>query len=44
MYGVLLLADSTGRRSDGLNSLGLAVLAVCLGNPLPGATWASPCR
>ena len=28
MYGVLLLADSTGRRSDGLNSLGLAVLAV----------------
>lgn len=36
MYGVLLLADSTGRRSDGLNSLGLAVLAVCLGNPFAG--------
>ena len=34
--GVLLLADSTGRRSDGLNSLGLAVLAVCLGNPFAG--------
>ena len=36
MYGVLLLADSTGRRSDGLNSLGLAVLMVCLFNPFAG--------
>lgn len=36
MYGVLLLADSFGRRSDGLNSLGLAVLAVCAGNPFAG--------
>lgn len=36
MYGVLLLADSFGRRSDGLNSLGLAVLVVCAGNPFAG--------
>ncbi|MGI6255906.1 MAG: ComEC/Rec2 family competence protein [Acutalibacter sp.] len=36
MYGVLLLADSTGRRSDGLNSLGLAVLVVCLFHPFAG--------
>lgn len=36
MYGVLLLAGSTGRRADGLNSLGLATLAVCLFNPFAG--------
>lgn len=36
MFVVLLLADSAGRRSDGLNSLGLAVLAVCLFNPFAG--------
>ena len=36
MYGVLLLADSFGRRSDGINSLGLAVLLVCAGNPFAG--------
>lgn len=36
MYGVLLLADSFGRRSDSLNSLGLAVLVVCAGNPFAG--------
>ena len=36
MFLVLLLADSAGRRSDGLNSLGLAVLAVCLFNPFAG--------
>ena len=36
MYGVLLLADSTGRRADSLNSLGLAVLLVCLFAPFSG--------
>lgn len=36
MYGVLLLADSTGRRVDSLNSLGLAVLLVCLFAPFSG--------
>ena len=36
MYGVLLLADSFGRRADSLNSLGLAVLVVCLFNPFAG--------
>lgn len=36
MFGVILLADSFGRRSDGLNSLGLAVLVVCAGNPFAG--------
>lgn len=36
MYGVLLLADSTGRRADSLNSLGLAVLLVCLLAPFSG--------
>lgn len=36
MYGVLLLADSFGRRSDGVNSLGLAVLLVCAANPFAG--------
>lgn len=36
MYGVLLLADSTGRRADSLNSLGLAALLVCLFAPFSG--------
>lgn len=36
MYGVLLLADSTGHREDSLNSLGLAVLLVCLFAPFSG--------
>lgn len=36
MYGALLLADSTGRRADSLNSLGLAVLLVCLFAPFSG--------
>ena len=36
MYGVLLLADSTGCRADSLNSLGLAVLLVCLFAPFSG--------
>lgn len=36
MYGVLLLANSTGRRADSLNSLGLAVLLVCLFAPFSG--------
>lgn len=36
MYGVLLLADSSGRRADSLNSLGLAALLVCLFAPFSG--------
>ena len=34
MYGVLLLADSTGRRSDGLNSLGAGGAGRVPGKPL----------
>ncbi len=36
MYGVILLADSFGRAPDSLNSLGLAVLLVCAGDPFSG--------
>lgn len=36
MYGVILVADSFGRPADSLNSLGLAVLLVCLGDPFSG--------
>ena len=36
MYAMLLLADSSGRHSDGLNSLGMAVLTVCLFQPFSG--------
>lgn len=36
MYLIALLAGCLGRRADGVNSLGFAVLAICLANPFSG--------
>lgn len=36
MYIVMLLGGCLGRRADGVNSLGLAVLLICLENPFSG--------
>ncbi len=36
MAAVYLLGDCLGRRADGVNSLGLALLAICLQNPFSG--------
>lgn len=44
MYGVLLLADSTGRRPTGSTPWGWRCWPCAWATPLPGATWASPCR
>ena len=36
MYLLFLLADCFGRKADGVNSLGVAVLVICLQNPFAG--------
>ncbi len=36
MFILYLTADSLGRQNDGINSLGAAVLALCLANPFSG--------
>lgn len=36
MYLIALLADCFGRRADGINSLGFAILVLCLQNPFAG--------
>lgn len=36
MYLLALAASSLGRETDGVNSLGAAVLLICLGNPFSG--------
>lgn len=36
MYLTALLAECLGRRTDSINSLGFAVLAICLANPFSG--------
>lgn len=36
MYFLFLLANSIGSKPDGLNSLGVAVLVICLHNPFSG--------
>ena len=36
MYLLMLLAGYLGKRADGVNSLGVAVLLICTGNPFSG--------
>ena len=36
MYLIMLLANCLGKRADGVNSLGVAVFLICIGNPFSG--------
>ena len=36
MYLIMLLANCLGKRADGVNSLGVAVLLICMANPFSG--------